>query len=84
MGVLNLPPDVLEKQAGDQGKYFVAMDGDTAVVTASFRIIELNVWINEWLYTSGIEKCTKNLAGTFPLWKSSDSLKIFSQASKLF
>lgn len=44
MGIPALPPEELEKWVGDEGKCFVALDGDRLVGTESFMARKLNRW----------------------------------------
>ncbi len=47
MRVPHLPPAELEKWIGDEGKCFVALNGDTLVGTGSYMIRDLNRWYHK-------------------------------------
>ncbi len=44
VGILNKSADELEKHIGENGKCFVALEGDKLIGTMSYRIVERNYW----------------------------------------
>ncbi len=74
MRVPHLPPEELEKWIGDEGKCFVAMDGDKLVGTGSYMIRDLSRW-----YHNG-KALELTMDGILPEYQG---MKIFKEISDI-
>ncbi len=74
MRVPHLPPDELKQWVGEDGKCFVAMDGDKLVGTSAVVIRKLN----RWYYKGNVAELT--MQGVLP---SHQGMHIFSALNKV-